>query len=204
MDDLTPRQRQALDFIAAYLERHGCPPTLQEIAGRLQVSGNLGVLRHLRALERKGYLTRRPGARGIVLTARGGPGRAVPVPLVGTVRAGVPVRAEEHIAGYLATDPAWLKGEGCFYLTVRGESMLGAHILDGDLALIRPQATAENGEIVVALVDGEATLKRFFRQSDGRIRLQAENPAFAPLVIAAGEAETVVVGKLLRTVRSYG
>lgn len=203
MTDLTPRQRETLDCITAWLDENGCPPTLQELAGRLGITGNLGVMKHLRALERKGYLHRRPGARGIVLTSRGGRGRAVPVPVVGTVRAGVPTLAVESIEGYCATDPSWLKGEGCFYLQVRGESMIGAHICNGDLALIRPQASAENGEIVVALIDGEATLKRFYRERDGRIRLQAENPAFAPIVIAAGEAETVIAGKLLRTVRRY-
>lgn len=203
MHDLTGRQRQTLDFIVAYLDRHGCPPTLQEIAAGLGISGNLGVLRHLRALERKGCLRRRPGARGIVLSGRGGTGRAVPVPVVGTVRAGVPAPAVEEVDDYCATDASWLRGEGCFYLRVRGESMLGAHICDGDLALIRPQATAENGEIVVALIDGEATLKRFYRERAGCIRLQAENPAFPPILIAAGEAETVIVGKLLRTVRRY-
>jgi repressor LexA len=109
----------------------------------------------------------------------------------------------ENIEEYCATDPAWLKGEGCFYLTVRGDSMIGAHICNGDLALIRPQETAENGEIVVALIDGEATLKRFYRERDGSIRLQAEYSGFAPILIAAGEAETVLVGKLLRTVRCY-
>lgn len=203
MNDLTGRQRQTLDFVAEYLEANGCPPTLQEIAGKLGVSGNLGVMRHLKALERKGYLHRRPGARGIVLAGRGGRSRAVPVPVIGSVRAGVPTLAVESIGEYCATDPSWLKGADCFYLQVRGESMIGAHICDGDLALIRPQATAENGEIVVALIDGEATLKRFFREPDGRIRLQAENPEFAPIVIAAGEAETVIVGRLLRTIRRY-
>lgn len=203
MDDLTTRQRETLECIATHLAAYECPPTLQEIAQRLNVTGNLGVLRHLRALERKGYLQRRPGARGIVLTARAGSGRAVPVPVVGAVRAGVPTLAVESIGEYCATDPSWLKGEGCFYLTVQGDSMLGAHICDGDLALVRPQQTAGNGEIVVALIDGEATLKRFFREGDGRIRLQAENPAYAPIVIAAGQAETIIVGKLLRTVRRY-
>jgi len=203
LNDLTGRQQQTLGFITEYLDANGCPPTLQEIAGKLGITGNLGVMRHLRALERKGYLHRRHGARGIILTGRSGHSRAVPVPIVGSVRAGLPALAVENIEEYCATDPAWLKGEGCFYLTVRGDSMIGAHICDGDLALIRPQVTAENGEIVVALIDGEATLKRFYRERDGRIRLQAENPGFAPLVIAAGEAETVVIGKLLRTVRSY-
>jgi repressor LexA len=203
MNDLTGRQQQTLSFITEYLDTHGCPPTLQEIARHLQITGNLGVMRHLAALERKGYVHRRPGARGIVLTPRAGRGRAVPVPIVGSVRAGLPALAMENIEEYCATDPAWLKGEGCFYLTVRGDSMIGAHICNGDLALIRPQETAENGEIVVALIDGEATLKRFYRERDGRIRLQAENSGFAPILIAAGEAETVLVGKLLRTVRCY-
>ena len=203
MHDLTARQRETLDYLKVYLEENGCPPTLQEIAGRLGVRGNLGVIKHLQALERKGYLQRRPGARGIVLMARAGRARAVPVPVVGVVRAGLPALAVESVEGSLATDPSWLRGEGCFYLRVKGESMTGAHILDGDLALIRPQSTAENGEIVVALIDDEATLKRFFRERDGSIRLQAENPDFAPIVIAAGDAETIVVGKLLRTVRRY-
>jgi len=204
MDDLTPRQRETLRCLTGYLDEYGCPPTLQELAGRLGVTGNLGVIKHLQALERKGYLQRRSGARGIVLTGRNGRGRGVPVPVVGTVRAGAPSLAVESVEAYCATDPSWLKGEGCFYLEVKGDSMLGAHILDGDLALIRPQASAENGEIVVALVDGEATLKRLYREGAGRIRLQAENPAYAPIVIAEGEAETTIVGKLLRTVRCYG
>lgn len=203
MDDLTERQRQTLEYLVAYQEEHDCPPTLQEIAGHLGVSGNLGVMKHLRALEQKGYLQRRSGARGIALTGRSGRSQAVAVPIIGTVRAGLPVLAVEEIEDTVATDPSWVKGNGCFYLRVKGQSMVGAHILDGDLALIRPQATAENGEIVVALIDGEATLKRFFRDPGGKIRLQAENPAFPPIMIAAGEAETVIAGKLLRTVRRY-
>ena len=203
MNDLTGRQRQTLTFIAEYLDTHGCPPTLQEIAGTLGITGNLGVMRHLRALERKGYLHRRHGARGIVLSGRDGRSRAVPVPIVGTVRAGVPALAVENIEAYCATDPSWLHGDGCFYLVVKGDSMIGAHILDGDLALIRPQSTVENGEIVVALLDGEATLKRFYRERDGRLRLQAESPAFVPIIVAEGQAEAVILGKLLRTVRRY-
>lgn len=204
MNELTDRQLKVLDYITSYLERYYCPPTLQEIAGHLNISGNLGVIRHLQALERKGYLNRRPGARGIVLTARSGRSQAVPVPIIGVVRAGVPTLAVEEVKDYCATDPSWLKGEGCFYLRVTGDSMIGAHILDGDLALVRPQQSADSGEIVVALLDGEATLKRFFREPDGRIRLQAENPQYAPILIAEGEAETIILGKLLRTVRKHG
>ncbi len=204
MPPLTHRQRQTYSFLVSYQQSYACPPTLQEIAAHLGISGNLGVLRHLRALERAGLLTRRPGqARGLVLAARAGAERAVPVPVAGAVRAGEPTLAVENIEEYCATDPSWLKGEGCFYLTVKGDSMIGAHILDGDLALIRPQDHAENGDIVVALIDGEATLKRFFREGDGHVRLQAENPAYAPIVLAEGGTEAVLVGKLLRTVRRY-
>ena len=203
VNELTARQREVLDYLATYLDAHLRPPTLQEVAAKLGITGNLGVLRHLRALESKGYLKRRPGARGIVLSAHSRQKLAVAVPVVGTVRAGVPTLAVETSEEYCAADPSWLKGDGCFYLTVQGDSMVGAHICAGDLALIRPQASADNGEIVVALIDGEATLKRFFRERDGSVRLQAENPAYAPLVIAAGEAETIIVGKLLRTVRRY-
>ena len=203
MEDLTPRQRETLDYLLHYQDEYDCPPTLQEIAGHLGVNGNLGVMKHLQALENKGYLRRRSGARGIVLTSRAGRSPAVSIPIVGTVRAGVPTLAVEEVEDYYATDPSWLKGDGCYYLEVKGQSMIGAHILDGDLALIRPQSTAENGEIVVALIGEEATLKRFYREKDGSIRLQAENPDFAPIRIAAGEVEAVIIGKLLRTVRCY-
>jgi repressor LexA len=110
--------------------------------------------------------------------------------------------AVESIEGYCAISPEWVKGDGCFFLKVRGESMIDAHILDGDLALIRPQSTAENGEIVVALIDGAATLKRFYHEGD-YIRLQPENRRMQPILIRESDAETVIVGKLLKTIRSY-
>lgn len=203
MNDLTERQHKTLDYLIAYQQKNDCPPTLQEIAGHLGITGNLGVIKHLRALERKGYLQRRSGARGIILTGRASRTQAVSVPIVGVVQAGLPSLAVQEIEESVATDPSWLRGEGCFYLRVKGDSMIGAHILDGDLALIRPQPVAENGAIVVALIDGEATLKRFFREKDGGIRLQAENPTFAPILISEGDADTVIIGKLLRTVRRY-
>jgi repressor LexA len=116
--------------------------------------------------------------------------------VVGTVRAGTPQPALEEDGGRFAVDPSLVRGENSFLLRVRGDSMTGAHILPGDLAVVRPQATAENGEIVVALIDGEATLKRFFREKDGRIRLQPENPAMAPLFIGPEQAELLIVGKV--------
>jgi repressor LexA len=123
------------------------------------------------------------------------------LPIVGTVRAGTPEPATEDIQGRCCVDPSWVRGDGCFFLRVKGDSMVDAHILDGDLALIRPQPTADNGEIVVAVIDGCATLKRFYREID-HIRLQPENAALQPIIIRDGEAETVIAGKLLRIVRN--
>ena len=199
MQTLTERQQQVLDIIAASLAGRDCPPTLREISDSIGTKGTATAIAPLGALERKGYIHRRGGSRGIMLANR--PTPSVPVPVVGTVRAGAPEPAVEDLQGYCSVDPSWLRGEGCYFLRVKGDSMIDAHIIDGDLALIRPQPTAENGEIVVALVDGEATLKRFYREA-GQIRLQPENALLQSIIIKDGEAETMVAGKLLRIVRN--
>lgn len=200
MEQLTERQQQVLDFINGFIDQHGCPPTLREIADHIGTKGTATAILHLEALERKGYLSRREGSsRSISVTGRGG---TATIPIVGRVRAGMPSPAIEDIEGYCTVDLSWVNESGCFFLRVEGDSMIDAHILDGDLALIRPQQTAENGQIVVAMIDGEATLKRFYREKD-RIRLQPENQTMEPIIIRPGEAETVIVGKLLKTVRNY-
>jgi repressor LexA len=168
---------------------------LQEIATHLCVSGNLGVLRHLRALERAGLITRSPGSsRSIALKYSMAAG-AVFLPLVGTVRAGLPQLAVEEIEAHIAVDPFLAKGEGAFLLRVKGDSMIEAHIVEGDLVVVRPQSSAENGDIVVALVDGEATLKRFFHEGR-RIRLQPENAHMEPIIITAESRDTTIIGKV--------
>lgn len=195
MSSLTKRQQQVYDFLVAYLADKGYPPTLQEIASHLHVSGNLGVLRHLKALEREGLVTRSPGSsRSIALTNRVERG-SVLLPLVGSVRAGAPELAMEEVEAHIAVDSVLVKSRDAFLLRVKGDSMIEAHILAGDLAVIRPQLTAENGEIVVVLIDGEATLKRFFHEGD-RIRLQPENAGMAPIFIAAGTLDVAIVGKV--------
>ena len=195
MTKLTKRQQQVYDFLVAYLADNGYPPTLQEIASHLQVSGNLGVLRHLKALERKGLISRSPGSsRSITLANRVERG-SVLLPLVGSVRAGVPELAMEEVEAHIAVDPGLVKSRDAFLLRVKGDSMIEAHILAGDLAVIRPQATAENGEIVVALIEGEATLKRFFHEGD-RIRLQPENAGMEPIFVAADTLDVAIVGKV--------
>ena len=164
MPKLTSRQQQVLDFIVHFIESEGFSPTLQEIALHLGVRGNLGVLRHLSALEKKGYLRRVSGqSRGIVLANRNSSQR---LPVVGSVAAGPLTEALENTEDHIDVDPALIKGDGSFVLRVRGDSMIEAHIVDGDLAVVRPQAVAENGEVVVAMLNGEATLKRFYQEKN--------------------------------------
>lgn len=194
MQELTARQKQVLDFINDYIGRHGNAPSQREIAASLGINGTLGVMKHLQALERKGCIVRRQGsARGVALPPPSS--TAVSLPIVGTVRAGHPTPPLEDIEGYFSIDLSQQKGENGFFLRVKGDSMIGAGIHEGDLALVRPQSTADNGDIVVALVDGEATLKRFFRER-GRIRLQPENPAIEPIIIRPGKGEIAIIGRV--------
>lgn len=194
MEELTQRQRKVLEFISTYLDTHGYPPTLREISGHLGISGTLGVMKHLNALERKGFIRKDPGSsRGIVIKNR--TAGAVSLPVVGVVRAGAPQPAIEDIEDYFALDRSKVGG-GVFFLRVKGDSMVNAAIMEGDLALVRPQATAENRDIVVAMVSGEATLKRFYRGVD-HIRLQPENPNMEPIIIRKGYGDITIIGKVV-------
>lgn len=194
MQELAPRQQQVLAFITAFIAENGYPPTLREIAAHLKISGTLGVSKHLEALERKGYLRREANSsRGIALVGR--TDTALSLPVVGVVRAGLPQPAVEDIEEYFAIDRSMVRG-GTFFLRVKGDSMINAAIVEGDLALVRPQATAENRDIVVAMVDGEATLKRFYRERD-QIRLQPENPNMDPIIIRPGEGDVAIIGKVV-------
>ncbi len=197
MENLTDRQKQVLDFITDYLEIHGYPPALRDIAAHLGINGTFGVMKHLDALEKKGYLRRGSGnSRGIALVHVF---QTLSLPIVGVVRAGGLQPAIEDIDGYFAVDKAHLK-EGTFFLRVKGDSMVNAAILDGDLALIRPQPTAVNGDIVVAMIEGEATLKAFYREK-GHIRLQPRNPNMEPIIVEDGQ-EVTIIGKVVGVFRS--
>jgi len=194
MEQLTPRQHQVLEIVGRFIADYGYPPSLRQIAEQLGVNGTLGIMKHLTVLEKKGYLRRQGGSsRGIVLAGQSS--QAISLPVVGTVRAGQPQPASEDIEEYFAIDRSQQKSGGAFFLRVRGDSMINACITDGDLALIRPQATAENRDIVVALVDGEATLKRFYRER-GQVRLQPENPNLEPIIVREGE-ELLILGKVV-------
>lgn len=198
MNCLTERQQQVLSFVCAYIDNNGYPPSQREIAAHLGISGNLAVMKHLEALEKKGYLRRDSSSRSIALTAP--LTETVSLPIVGTVRAGQLTQAVEDIQGYLAVDRQQLHG-GRFLLQVKGDSMIEAAICDGDLALVRPQQMAENSDIVVAMVDGEATLKQFYRE-DGQIRLQPRNRAMEPIIIKDGAGELTIIGRVVGLFRN--
>lgn len=197
---LTERQKEILAFITRQVEKEGFPPTLQEIARRFRFASVNAVRDHLGALERKGYIRRKAGAsRSLTLEAAARPpsGR----PLVGTVPAGTPVLAEENFEGYLDLNDYFGRGDGTFLLRVRGESMIGAGIHDGDIVVVRYQKEVGPGEIGVAFIDGEATVKRIFPEKDGSFRLQPENPDMGPIHIRAGEEEFAIAGKVIGVIR---
>jgi len=179
---LTDRQRQIVRFIADYKARHGAPPTLREIAEHCKIYLR-GVQYHIERLERAGVLTRtRRRSRGIGLRQEP---RATLTPLLGRVAAGRPLLAEEHIETSYPLPREWTGGGQTFLLKVQGDSMRDARIFDGDLVLVKVQPQALPGEIVVAMVDDEVTVKRF--KMDGKtVVLTPENEAFAPIRIGEG------------------
>jgi repressor LexA len=204
VEGLTKRQKEALDFVAAYTGRHGYPPTVRELAAALGISGPKGAKQFLDALASKGYIQREPeNARAIRVVEQQAAKSPPGIPVVGRVAAGRPITAVEDLEGYFSLSGAsGARGRSdLFFLKVRGDSMIGAHIAPGDLVLVRPQETAENGDIVVALIDGEATVKRYRRDADG-VTLFPENPAMEPIVFV-GEAAAflAVVGKVVGVVR---
>ncbi len=206
VDELGPRQRKILDFILSTVEDRGYPPSVREIAEAVNLASPSTVHAHLEALQRKGYLRRdptKPRAIEVRYAPEVGPAasRSVVkhVPLVGRVAAGGPLLAVEEVEDVVAL-PATLVGEGTvFMLRVKGDSMTGAGIRDGDLVVVRKQDAASPGDTVVALIDDEATCKTLARQ-DGGLFLRAENPAYDPIQV---DDSTRIVGKVVALLRSY-
>ncbi len=209
---LTARQREILEFIRKFTAQAGYPPTVREIGAHFGFVPR-SVFDHLKALERKGYL-RREATKSRSLQILDAPGAlppegttrpAVPsreIPVLGRVAAGQPLLSEQNVEGTFILPREWVNGDEAFLLKVQGESMIGAHILPGDHALVRRQASAENGDIVVALVDDEATVKRIFFRSDAII-LQPENPGMPSIRVTPGEQSFQILGKVVGILRRY-
>ena len=196
----TERQQRILEVISEYTAERGYPPSVREIGERVGLSSSSTVQSHLKTLERRGLITRDPtkprALRSEVPAAKipAGP-ETITMPIIGKVAAGVPITAQENIEGEFVLPSAFARHSDAFMLRVSGDSMIDAAILDGDLILVKPQKNANNGEIVVAMLEGEATVKRFYKE-EGRVRLQPENPAMAPIyahdVTIVGRVEAVV------------
>ena len=205
---LTSRQQTIFDFIAGIIRSRGAPPTIREIMVEFGISSTNGVRTTLAALEKKGDIRRHPRlSRGIELVegAERIPraGNTLEIPLLGHVAAGTPILAEENVETTLQVDRAIAQASGeLFALRVHGESMRDAGILDGDIVVARHQETAEGGEIVVALIDDEATVKRFQRDKSG-VRLLPENDNFAPIVVTGESGEFRIAGKVVGLMRQY-
>jgi len=202
--DLTERQRQVLDFIKSETRLRGYPPTVRDIGQAVGLSSSSTVHAHLAALEAKGLIRRDPSKpRALEVIGRQDtaaplprPSNVVELPVVGAVAAGVPTLAAENIETTIPLPTEVVRDDSTFVLRVKGESMIGAGILDGDYVVVHQQPTAVNGEIVVAQIEDEATVKRFFREPD-RIRLQPENPTMEPIYAR----DVTILGKVVAVFR---
>jgi len=201
--DLTERQRQILDFIKAEMRRKGYPPTVRDIGEAVGLSSSSTVHSHLSALEAKGLIRRDPSKpRALEVLGHDQEPRVtemrgvVQLPVLGAVAAGTPMLAEENIEQMIPLPTDVVREDSTFVLRVKGDSMMNAGILDGDLVVVKQQETAKNGEIVVARIEDEATVKRFFKEK-GHIRLQPENDAFEPII----SVEVQVLGKVVGVLR---
>ena len=194
MQELTQRQQQILDYIMEHAEDVGYPPTIRQIGDRFHISSPNGVKDHLLALQRKGAIRLHPKtSRGIELLHRPRPG----IPLVGRVAAGLPILAEENIEDYLTLESFFPSDGRVFALQVKGDSMIGDGIFDGDIVIVKPQKTASTGDIVVALIENEATVKHFRKQ--GRfVKLEASNEQYEPIVTRNVEIAGRVIGVIRR------
>jgi repressor LexA len=203
--DLTKRQQEIFEFIKRYSENNGYPPTVRDIGKAVGLASSSTVHAHLSNLEKLGLLRRDPTKpRAMELLDRVGAGVrgfAKPgLPLVGQVAAGAPLLAEENVEDYIATPSVAGGDDGEYLLRIKGQSMKNAGIIDGDLVVVRPQETASDGEIIVALLGEEATVKRFFQESD-HIRLQPENETMDPILVK-DETDVRILGRVVGLMRS--
>lgn len=211
MNGPTARQTKVFEYLRRYIRARGYPPTIREIRAAFDLKSNRGVVDHLRALERKGLIRRRPGiSRGIEITGaergeeRGyrGAGGTVYYPVAGRVAAGRPEPAAEEAGRAIALDPSLFGERGDFLLEVRGDSMIGEHIVPGDLLVVRRVEVCESGDLVVALVDGETTVKRLIRTGNA-VALRPANPDYEPIVFSNGSfRDCSIIGRVIGVIRA--
>ena len=202
MEELTFQQARVLEVICDYIREKGYPPSVRELGERLGLKSTATVHSHLRTLERKGYLERTAQKSRAFNVVEGiedeAHSQSVMVPIVGTVTAGVPILAVENIEEMVPLPRSFVKSENVFMLKVQGDSMIGAGIYDGDLVLVKQQESADNGDIVVALLDDEATVKTFYKNEES-VTLLPANPNYEPIV----SSDVHILGKVLGLYRSF-
>ncbi len=202
---LTKRQKQVLNLIVKEVTSKGYPPSIREIGKALNIATLKGVTCHLDALEKKGYIKRDSTPRGIKVNSTAINGISafqnkdvIKLPLLGRVAAGAPILAEQNIEDWVSVPKTLIKNNrNLFLLRVQGDSMINDHILDGDLAIVKSQTTAENGDIVVGIIDNEATVKRFYRRNN-HIELRPSNPKYKPIIL---EEDFKINGKVIGLLR---
>ncbi len=192
----TPRQQAILDVIRDFTREHGYPPSVREIGERVGLSSSSTVQCHLRTLEKKGLIRRDPTKPRALVSGSDSIRDVVTIPILGRVAAGTPLTAVENIEDELTLPTSFIKRSDSFMLRVKGDSMMDAAILDGDLVLVSPQPVANNGEIVVADIEGEVTVKRFYKE-ENRIRLQPENKFMEPIYTD----RATIIGKVTAVIR---
>ncbi len=194
MKKITIRQKEVFDFLYKYTNRENRPPTLVDIKKHFGFASNQGVVDHLKALERKGYIKRLKRSRGIVIL------RKDYFPILARVAAGNPIMSDEFNEGNLRLEELF-DAEGCYVIRIKGDSMRNAGILDGDYAIVKYQESIENGEICVAIIDNEATVKRILFDSN-KITLQPENDLYESITITA-KSDLKVCGKVVGVLRKF-
>lgn len=198
MADINKTQKQIYEYLMERSQVSKVPPTVREIAAAVGLKSTSSVQANLDALERAGYIERDPMLKRSIRVLNEAGDDIKQVPLVGTVTAGAPILAVEQIEGYIPYSGRSSEDKPLFALKVRGESMINAGILSGDIVIVEKTPAARNGEIVVALIDDEATVKRFFKE-DGYFRLQPENDTFEPIIVK----ELIILGKVVGLMRYY-
>ncbi|MCI0432806.1 MAG: transcriptional repressor LexA [Gemmatimonadetes bacterium] len=198
---LTKRQKEILDFLAEFVGENGYPPSYEEIAQHFHYGSLATVHEHLENLRAKGYIRKSFNASRSIELLRGGPGSAIELPLLGSVAAGHPIEAIEDQETIAVPQDLLARGGRHYVLRVRGDSMIDEQIRDGDYVIVNARNVAQNGDMVVALVHGDsATVKKLYREKDGRVRLQPANASMPPMFFGPGDVtvQGIVVGVIRR------